>query len=164
MNNELAGVETEQHLFTDDDVLLQYEEASTNQRVLNFIVDSLLIRFALTYATGFVLGYLFYALSESFYNAVFFNEDKIITALINYVIGALIYVVYYTFCEKVFNGVTLGKLVTGTKAVGEDGQALTFKQTLLRSLSRVVPFEAFSAMWGAPWHDTWTNTIVVKTR
>ena len=163
MNNELTAIETEQHLFTEEDVL-QYEEASTGQRVLNFIIDSLLIRFGLTYVVGMALGYLLYAISESLYMTVFYSEDEVWTYLFNYLVGAFIYTVYYTFCEKVFSGVTLGKLITGCKAISEDGQPLTFKQALLRSLSRVVPFETLSAMWGAPWHDTWTKTTVVKTR
>ena len=164
MNNELTAIETEQHLFTEEDVLLQYEEASTGQRILNFIIDSLVIRFTLAYAVGAVLGLLFYAISEDFYRTVFFNENTSMTYLINYIVGSFIYIIYYTFCEKVFNGVTLGKLITGSKALSEEGHPLTFKQALLRSLSRVVPFETLSAIWGAPWHDTWTKTMVIKTR
>jgi uncharacterized RDD family membrane protein YckC len=167
MYTETTTAEEQQepyHLFTEDDISLHYQEASQGQRVLNFIVDSLLIRFGLSYAFGFVLGYLFYTISTDMYTAFFFNDDKVIAFLLNYILGAFIYVVYYTFCEKVFQGVTLGKLITGTKAIREDGQGLTFKDAILRSLSRVVPLEAFSALWAAPWHDTWTQTMVIKTR
>jgi len=167
MYNETVPTETEQpeqHLFTEEDILLQYEEASKGQRLLNLIIDTLLLRYGLAYVFGMAIGYLLYAISESLYMAVFFNGDKIMSYLVMYAIGAFMYTVYYSFCEKVFNGVTLGKLITGTKALRADGQALTFKDALLRSVSRVVPFEAFSALWGEPWHDTWTNTIVVKTR
>ena len=154
----------EQHLFTEEDILLQYEEASKGQRLLNLIIDTLLLRFGLAYAFGVAIGYLLYTISESLYTAVFFNDDQTMSYVTLYILGAFMYAVYYTFCEKVFNGITLGKLITGTKALRADGQALTFKDALLRSASRVVPFEAFSALWGEPWHDTWTKTIVVKTR
>ena len=54
--------------------------------------------------------------------------------------------------------------MNGTRAVNEDGTRITFKTALLRSLSRLVPFEAFSAL-GAnppyPWHDRWTGTYVI---
>jgi uncharacterized RDD family membrane protein YckC len=73
------------------------------------------------------------------------------------------YIVYYTLCEKLFKGYTLGKLITGTKAVRLDGSALRFKDALLRSLRRMVPFEVFSG-FGTPWHDSWTNTTVIKAR
>jgi uncharacterized RDD family membrane protein YckC len=63
-----------------------------------------------------------------------------------------------------FGGRTLGKLITGSKAVREDGTSLTWKDACLRSLSRMVPFEPFSALGGAPWHDRWTKTTVVRTR
>ena len=71
------------------------------------------------------------------------------------------YLVYYTLCEKLFRGQTLGKLITGTKSLRTDGEELTFKDALLRSLCRLVPFEVFSG-FGVPWHDSWTNTMVVK--
>ena len=62
-----------------------------------------------------------------------------------YMIVIVNYLVYYTICEKAFKGYTLGKLITGTRAIREDGNELTFKDALLRSLSRMVPFEGFSA-------------------
>jgi hypothetical protein len=40
---------------------------------------------------------------------------------------------------------------------------LTFKDALLRSLCRLIPFEVFSG-FGVPWHDSLTNTMVVKKR
>jgi uncharacterized RDD family membrane protein YckC len=61
-------------------------------------------------------------------------------------------------------GKTLGKLITGTRALKMDGGNLTWKVAFMRSLCRIVPFEAFSAFGGNPWHDRWTDTIVVKER
>jgi uncharacterized RDD family membrane protein YckC len=69
--------------------------------------------------------------------------------------------VYYSLCEKLFRGQTLGKLITATCALRTDGEELTFKDALLRSLCRLVPLEVFSG-FGVPWHDAWTNTMVVK--
>ncbi|MBS1653790.1 MAG: RDD family protein [Bacteroidetes bacterium] len=83
--------------------------------------------------------------------------------LLGYIIMIFNYIVYYTFCEKVFKGHTLGKLITGTRAIREDGEELTFKDAILRTLSRLVPFEPFTG-FGTPWHDSWTKTRVVKTR
>jgi len=66
-------------------------------------------------------------------------------------------------CEKAFKGRTLGKVISGTRAIRNDGGELTLKDALLRSLSRLVPFEVFSG-FGTPWHDSWTNTQVIKAR
>jgi uncharacterized RDD family membrane protein YckC len=63
-----------------------------------------------------------------------------------------------------FRGYTLGKFITGTRAIRDDDDELTFKDALLRSLCRIVPLEVFSALAGFPWHDRWTKTKVVKTR
>ena len=84
--------------------------------------------------------------------------------LLALILGWFNYLIYYTFCELAFKGYTLGKLITGTKAIRNDGQPLMFKDTLLRSLSRMVPFEVFSGFGDKPWHDSWTNTTVVKAR
>ena len=64
----------------------------------------------------------------------------------------------------VFKGYTLGKLLTGTKAIRVDGLQMTFKDVVIRSLSRIVPFEVFSGLGDKPWHDSWSRTMVVKTR
>jgi uncharacterized RDD family membrane protein YckC len=97
-------------------------------------------------------------------SSVVYGENKAGLYIISYIIVIINYVFYYTLCEKLFKGYTLGKLITGTRAMRQDGEALTFKDALLRSLSRLVPFEVFSGFSTLPWHDSWTNTMVVKSR
>ena len=63
-----------------------------------------------------------------------------------------------------FKGRSIGKFITGTKAVNADGSDMRVETILLRSLSRVVPFEPFSAFGGHPWHDKWTRTHVIDVR
>ena len=80
--------------------------------------------------------------------------------------GAII--VYYTLMEGL-TGTTLGKLLTGTRVVDESGRKATFRQALLRSVTRVVPFEAFSVLLADEedprgWHDRWPRTRVVRKR
>ena len=77
-------------------------------------------------------------------------------------------IVYYTLMEGT-TGTTIGKLVTGTRVVDEAGRGITFGQALLRSVSRVVPFEAFSVLLADDddprgWHDRWPRTRVVLKR
>jgi uncharacterized RDD family membrane protein YckC len=65
--------------------------------------------------------------------------------------------------EGIFKGTTLGKWITGTKAVTEAGKDISFKDAFLRSACRLIPFEVFSG-FGTPWHDSFTKTIVIKIR
>lgn len=83
-------------------------------------------------------------------------------------IGFAVIIVYYTLMEGA-TGTTIGKLLTGTRVVDEAGRPITFGQALLRSLSRIVPFEAFSILFADDddprgWHDRWPRTRVVLKR
>ena len=143
---------------------IKYTEASPGQRFLNFVVDNLLMRYGLSYLTGSLIGYMLVTLAPDFTYKLFNNESSFGFIGLSYIFGIFNYLIYYTFCEKVFRGYTLGKLISGTRAVRQDGEELTFKDTILRSLVRLIPFEPFSALGRKPWHDTWTNTMVVKSR
>lgn len=68
--------------------------------------------------------------------------------------------------EIATGGKTIGKYVTGTRAVMDSGSRLTTKAAILRFLSREVPFEAFSALGDPsyPWHDRWTKTVVIDEK
>jgi uncharacterized RDD family membrane protein YckC len=150
-----------QNLFDDH---VQYVEASQGARFLNFLVDNLFMNYALSYATGYLAAQLLNVVAPEFLVSVAYDENSTEYWLFIFIVSYFNYLFYYTICEKAFNGYTLGKLITGTKAIRVDGRPLTFRDAMLRSLSRIVPFEAFSALGGRPWHDTWTKTTVIKTR
>jgi len=137
------------------DVVVDFQYASRGQRFLNFLIDYIL----LIVGPSFILGVIL-ATTD---NADQFADDSSQTDMLFYFVFAIVYVGYYTLCEFLFKGRTLGKLITGTKAVRADHQPLTFANALLRSLSRLVPFELLSG-FGIPWHDSWTDTTVIKTR
>ncbi len=63
-------------------------------------------------------------------------------------------------------GKTIGKYITGTRAVNEDGSKITFSTGFVRGLTRLVPFNALSALGSPtyPWHDKWTNTLVIDEK
>lgn len=163
MQPETNLQETEQHLFTDED-LFQYQDASTGQRFLNFLIDNLLMRFGISYLTGTFIGYILGSFFPNFAFELFNSPTNGDLVMLGIIIAYFNYMVYYIFCEKFFKGYTLGKLITGTRAIRNDGQELSFKDVILRTLSRIVPFEVFSGIGGNPWHDQWTKTMVVKTR
>ena len=58
------------------------------------------------------------------------------------VFGIIVVCVYYIPLEAM-SGRTIGKLITGTKVVSEDGHRPPFSEVIKRTLSRFIPFEAF---------------------
>jgi uncharacterized RDD family membrane protein YckC len=163
MDVETNVLDNQQDIFAEQDIY-QYEHASTGQRFLNFLVDNLLMRFGLSRLTGYVVGWFLAKFFPNFYLDMIYSRGVEFYITL-YLIAIFNYVIYYTFCEKVFNGYTLGKLITGTRAINEDGSELTLKGAFLRTVSRLVPFETLSIWFGyGLWHDSWTKTMVIKTR
>jgi uncharacterized RDD family membrane protein YckC len=158
IHQEESGLADELNQYT------QYTQASQGQRFFNWLIDNLFMRFALTVLTGRLVGVMIVRFFPDFALRIAYEENTLDIFLVNYLFGFFNYLIYYTFCERAFKGYTLGKLITGTRAIRDDGQELSFRDAILRSLSRLVPFEAFSGFADRPWHDSWTNTSVVKAR
>ena len=143
---------------------IQHTPATNGQRFLNWLIDNLFMRFVLSYVTGTAVGYIIGNFFTDYANHITYDQNTWDLLLLSYLIAIFNYIIYYTICEKGFRGYTLGKLLTGTRAIRENGEELSFKDAFLRSLSRLVPFEAFSGFDYKPWHDRWTKTIVIKAR
>lgn len=152
------------NLLDEELIGFDFEYATRWQRFVNFLIDNLVMRYAVSYVTELGIA----ALIRLFYPSLLDNygTEQVNWALIvvSVIISYTNYLLYYTLCEKLLSGYTLGKLVTGTRAIREDGGELTLKNAVLRSLCRLVPFEAFSGFKIRPWHDEWTDTMVIKTR
>lgn len=83
-------------------------------------------------------------------------------------LGMAVLLAYYTAMEGLF-GLTLGKWITGTRVVDERGDPPSWRQACLRSLARLIPFEAFSVLFSEDgmargWHDSLPRTRVVIRR
>ena len=146
-----------------DDPIQHIEYATTGQRFLNWLIDNVIMRFTLSYVTGYAVGYMLAIGFPSFMTSVVNEPNRATLIVLGLIITIFNYIIYYTLCEKLFHGQTLGKLITGTRAVRTDGGDLTMRNAFLRTLCRLVPFEPFSA-FGTPWHDSWTGTMVIKSR
>lgn len=158
MNSEPA----QQDLLTDEtNPFFEYTPATVWQRLLNFVIDNIFIRLALTYVTGVFLGMVLALMSPGFLQNLY--EDSGSLYLLGLLVTILDYLVYYSLCEFIFKGTTLGKLITGTRAVKENGEELGMKDAFLRSACRLIPFEPLSG-FGKPWHDGLTHTLVVQSR
>lgn len=142
-----------QDLLGDLDEIVVLNYATKGQRFGNYIIDRILAyAFAIVVAAG--LGAMI-GLSGG-------TGEGVFEGLPLYILMYSSYLGYYTLMEGLTKGRTIGKLITRTQAVTFDGQPITFKLAFLRSLCRIVPFEAFSGFGSAPWHDRWTETTVVN--
>lgn len=133
--------------------------ASQGQRLANYIID-LIVFYILIFIVGMCIAIV---------NPAFFSEpsnDNIAADIAERLLSVLIYAVYMSATEAVFQGRTLGKLITGTKAVNLDGSNISVSTAFGRGLSRAVPFCAFSALSTPcdPWQDRWTNTMVIDLK
>lgn len=165
--NEAPSGAGQQDLLAEEmNSLDPFTYASQGQRFLNWLIDNLLMRFGLSYLTGMAIGMLLAVIAPEFLMRIAESQGRMTgdMFLLSVIVGYFNYIVYYTLCEKLFKGYTLGKIITGTRAIRQDGNELTFKDALLRSLSRCVPFEVLSGFSTLTWHDSWTGTMVVKAR
>lgn len=147
-----------------EEVILDH--ATKGQRFANILID-IVICWILMFVTGSVIGAFYIAsyISEYDPNSGSPILDSTGFNLMLYAINYSIIILYYTIMEGALKGRTIGKMVTGTVALREDGSQLTWKNAFFRSLIRIVPFEPLAALFtNYPWHDDWTNTIVVKKR
>jgi len=148
---------TEQHLFADNEY--QLVQASAGKRFANYIID-IIFFVVVAVVAMFVAVIVNPALAGSLTQE---NSEASLT----YNLVMLFFMILYWFgIEAIFKGKTLGKLITGTRAVNADGSNLTAKAALLRSLCRMVPFEAFSALGNPsyPWHDKWAKSYVINEK
>lgn len=79
-----------------------------------------------------------------------------------YIIGFTVYILYYILFEgaafRTIGKLVLGLVVIDTRTGGNPGVG----QIIIRTFSRLVPFEVFSLLVDElGWHDIWSNTAVV---
>ena len=144
----------------DDQVM--YKTASQGQRFFNWLIDNILTQVVMTQLTESILIKILLNTDPEFTYKHFGGDPTLITFLVSYPFVIFHYLFYYTICEKAFKGYTLGKLISVTRALRNEVSVLTTRDAIMRRLSRIVPFEAFSGFGTAPWHDKWTKTTVIK--
>jgi uncharacterized RDD family membrane protein YckC len=135
--------------------------ASVGKRFLNYLIDVFVFYIFIV----FILV-IFFTKSRMTYNDYLAYNSTSRKIIVN-ITAIILFFLLYSISEIMFKGRTIGKFITGTKAVNEDGTTITAKTALLRALFRMVPFEPFSILGGSPWHDKWSETFVIdikKTR
>ena len=143
-------------------------------RFMNFIVDQVAIRVIFSGAQ-FVIAY--YVLGKNYRDHILYhiidrehlNDLSRLTELdlealrYSLIVTQILTFIYYLIFEGVTRGRTLGKIMTNTSAITQDGTPFTFKHAFTRTLCRFIPFEMLSALISyLPWHDSITKTAVVR--
>jgi uncharacterized RDD family membrane protein YckC len=149
----------EQNLLIDD---LQPEmvQASTGKRFLNSLIDSI----------GFYAVIFAILIPILIVNPSMVEEDEYGNSALDgigfNVAVYLFYFVYYFLFEYVTGGRSLGKLITGTRVVMEDGSKMDISTAMKRNAIRLIPLEVFSAFGSPcyPWHDKWSHTYVIDIK
>lgn len=136
--------------------------ASGNKRFFNYLVDYV-ITYIIAYLFGYALQYLIILL-DSFgitgFGIWYFNSGTFTMFLI----GLLLTLIYYFLMEMVW-GRSVGKFVTGTIVVDENGVKPDAKVILKRTLCRCIPFDALTFFGGSRgWHDSISDTYVVNKK
>lgn len=132
--------------------------ASHGQRFLNYIIDVVII-YAIIFGLSFVI-----AIIATFLEADSFLEKlQNLSGLEEYLVYFLIMIPYFTLMESIFSK-SIGKFITKTMVVLEDGSKPESGIILRRTLCRIIPFDGLSFL-GSPsrgWHDSITETYVVR--
>ncbi|MEE1946609.1 RDD family protein [Pedobacter sp. KR3-3] len=137
------------------DMNLEYSRASSGKRLANYLIDVV--------AFYIILIFVAIVLELLFPNSVSGLETN---PIVDRLITLFFYGLVMFLIEMCFQGKSLGKLITGTRAMTLSGETLSFEKALIRNFVRAVPFNALSALGTpcSPWHDNWSDTIVVDEK
>jgi len=80
------------------------------------------------------------------------------------IVSALLYFLFMSFQEIIFKGRSVGKFVTGTMAVMEDGAEIEINKSFNRNICRLIPFDGLSFFGNLGWHDSISKTRVVNKK
>jgi uncharacterized RDD family membrane protein YckC len=157
-------MEDSAHLLQDVEQEIYLEPASKGARLLNYIID-IIAFYVIAYLVNIILAIIILSKgTRTIQETSGSNLGRGTVQLALLFAFFLTLLAYYTLMEGFTKGRTIGKFITGTQAVSMDGSSITFKQAFIRSISRFVPFEPFSALGYTPWHDSWAGTVVIKKK
>lgn len=132
---------------------------SWQKRLLNLVIDAAVI-FGIIIILGIFAAIL--ALLGFDGMALWFTEmdsltDRIFTSAV---------IVFYYFTMEITTQRTVGKLMTGTKVVMEDGSKPLAGDIMKRALCRLLLLEILSFINATPrgWHDTASDTYVIDAK
>jgi len=146
--------------------VLQYSKFKVTEEMLaskwtrfgNHIIDSI---FSTLLILALTAGLVFIFDTIGYYEGVSWFEH--ISTLLDYTITYGLTLLYFIVLEFYF-AKSIGKFITRTSVVLENGEKPSSREIIIRSFSRIVPFDALSFLGEGSygWHDKWSKTYVVK--
>lgn len=132
---------------------LSYCRATTIKRFWNYFIDSTVIYFLMRVTLGLL-------------NDVLQNVNIDTRSFKTRLFALLIYALIMVLVEGLSKGKSLGKIITGTRAVKLNGSDLDFRTSFIRNIIRAIPLIWISAFGRpcAPWHDRWSDTYVIDEK
>ena len=131
--------------------------ASKQMRFVNLIIDYFTKLFAFV-----SIIFLIQLFSEFTGSDISFDWIDDMNKIEEYLLGAIVSIIYYAIFESL-TARSVGKYVTNTIVVLEDGSKPPIEAILRRTLYRVIPFDALSFLGhNRGWHDKYTDTFVVS--
>jgi hypothetical protein len=85
-----------EHLFTEEDIF-QFQDASSGQRFLNFLIDSVVIRYTLYYGFAYLFWIALAAIDMEYTTWLVQNLNQFALLGLGYFVGCLSYLTYYFF-------------------------------------------------------------------
>ena len=127
-------------------VPLQIKSVTPGTRFAYFLLDLLCI-----YFVNAILGIFLFSTGN------FYVGDELTFR----VISSIMFFLFY-FLMEVSMGTTPGKLIAGYTVIDKFARRPSAGTIVLRSLCRLIPFEALSCLGSRGWHDSLSKTWVVK--
>lgn len=134
--------------------------ATHSQRFLNWLADMVIQVLLL-----FVILVFIMAIAETNGNKALQQYIVNMNTVAQYTVSAVILLVYYNVFEIFFSR-TVGKFITNTIVVDENGDAPGYEMIMVRSLCRLIPLYGISLLGIPPrgWHDSISKTYVVAKK
>ncbi len=151
---------TEHNLLEEPAVILV--PASVAKRLLNYFID--------VFIFSFLVSFLLMAVAPVYPLMNKIMQKQPLDLSDQFAIW-FVYGLFMSIMESLLKGKSIGKYITGTRAVDENGLPVSSQTAFLRGLIRFIPFEQISAInigfnpFGLlppnPWHDRWSKSIVI---
>ncbi|WP_306353327.1 RDD family protein [Flavobacterium sp. '19STA2R22 D10 B1'] len=137
-------------------------EANKGTRAINMVIDYtvlMLLLFVLLFGIVFIIAII----NPDYATAILgFVENT--GDMADYIFGIPVAFLYYMIFETLTSR-SIGKYITGTKVVMEDGSKPTKTAVFYRTVSRCIPFETLTFLLSARgWHDSISKTYVVNAK
>ncbi|KNY25050.1 RDD family protein [Pseudobacteroides cellulosolvens] len=120
------------NIITPENVFIDFELAGLGSRFLAFLIDFMIQCFSI-----FLIIIMIFSSGFSMYQGE--EIDSYITAL-GIVVVFVIYNGYFIFFEMLMNGQSPGKRLLNLMVIKETGEAITFFDSALRNIIRVIDF------------------------